>query len=373
MNIQRYAIGVRYIGSNLCGFTASADNTLPSVENLVCNSLTSLLHGGTGSDDSARNANKNHCETWSSFRGSSRTDAGVHAHRNVFTVDITRSDNKPAFTPEAIANGLNYYLTKQTSKYSGNIAVDSTRNSYKNQSNLRSVIITDAQLVPNDFNVREAATSRLYEYRILVPTIEAYATAKRRVQYRNYSVDEVADLDAAVNIYGSKDSATIAKDSLLLHRYLFEENRAWCLSKPLDVTAMQLAADLLRNDSKDTDYSSFRNSGCQSKSPIRKILNLEIKQVTASGPDLLPGEADMIIITVEATSFLLRMVRNIVAVLVHVGQGLPASGPQVVSEYLALKSRNAIKLKPAPAEGLYLRDVIYDGISYRPTSDTSKK
>jgi tRNA pseudouridine38-40 synthase len=60
---------------------------------------------------------------------------------------------------------------------------------------------------------------------------------------------------------------------------------------------------------------------------------------------------------ITADSFLQRMVRNIVGVLVHVGSGkLKATDMQHI---LALKDRSKVKIKPAPPQGLYLVDVYF--------------
>lgn len=58
-----------------------------------------------------------------------------------------------------------------------------------------------------------------------------------------------------------------------------------------------------------------------------------------------------------ADSFLQRMVRNMVGVLVRVGTGRlqPADMPAL----LALRDRRKVKVDPAPPQGLYLVDVYY--------------
>eukprot|EP00605_Chrysophyceae_sp_TOSAG23-4_P001759 GSChrysophyteH1.ASY1.ANO1.1947.1 assembled CDS len=285
MSLQRFKVGVKYIGTHLAGFTKSKDNALPSVQMLIEASLNMFLRA----------------DSWGEFKVSSRTDAGVHALRNVFTVDIKRVDaSKSGFSNKAFVNGLNYYLKKQTSKYHNTgISVTSPKQC-------------------SDFDARRSASSRVYIYRLLVPSPAAY---QRSLQLLSESA-----------------------------------NRAWCLAKPLDVPSMRAAADILRNDSKDTDYSTFRNALCQSKSPYRKVLRIEIDERSIDS-DLFTGDASEIKITVEASSFLLRMVRNFVALLVHIGQG--KAPPSLAAHLLKEKSRGSMKLKPAPASGLYLQDVLY--------------
>jgi tRNA pseudouridine38-40 synthase len=63
-------------------------------------------------------------------------------------------------------------------------------------------------------------------------------------------------------------------------------------------------------------------------------------------------------ILITGDSFLQRMVRNIVGLLVQVGLG--KNSVESVQNILAKKDRNAVIISPAPAHGLYLLDVHYD-------------
>ncbi len=83
-----------------------------------------------------------------------------------------------------------------------------------------------------------------------------------------------------------------AKDAVSTHRNIFDEKRAWCVSTPLDLAAMQQAADYLRNDSKETDYTSFRNAGCTSSTPVRRIINFTVERAEGYASidfDIAPG------------------------------------------------------------------------------------
>ena len=66
---------------------------------------------------------------------------------------------------------------------------------------------------------------------------------------------------------------------------------------------------------------------------------------------------DCVIVVVTGNSFLLRMVRNIVAKLVQIGAGY--APPDDTKRILMLKDRTQLKIAPAPAHGLYLVDVNY--------------
>lgn len=112
---------------------------------------------------------------------------------------------------------------------------------------------------------------------------------------------------------------------------------------PLDVAKMREAAALLVGEH---DFSAFRSSECQAKSPVRTIheLNIEVSE----------QRIDFI---VRANAFLHHMVRNLVGALVYVGKG--KHPPQWVQELLRAKDRT----KSAPTfgpEGLYLEKIDYD-------------
>jgi tRNA pseudouridine38-40 synthase len=112
--------------------------------------------------------------------------------------------------------------------------------------------------------------------------------------------------------------------------------------QPLDVLAMTQAAQSLLGQH---DFSSFRSSQCQAKSPVRTISELSIEQKGA-----------LIIVSLRGNAFLHHMVRNIIGALVQVGQG--RESVEYVADLLALKDRT----KGAPTfspDGLYLTEVSY--------------
>ena len=112
---------------------------------------------------------------------------------------------------------------------------------------------------------------------------------------------------------------------------------------PLDVEKMREAAALLVGEH---DFSAFRSSECQAKTPVRNIHSFEIQQ-TGKGIDFL----------VRANAFLHHMVRNLVGTLVYVGKG--KHPPQWVEEVL----RSGDRARAAPTfgpEGLYLERIEYE-------------
>ena len=111
----------------------------------------------------------------------------------------------------------------------------------------------------------------------------------------------------------------------------------------LDVDAMRAAAALFVGEH---DFSAFRSSECQAKSPIRTIHSLTVSK-----------DGDEIRFVIRANAFLHHMVRNIVGTLVYVGKGKHPSA--WVKELLASKERS----KAAPTfgpEGLCLEKVEYE-------------
>jgi tRNA pseudouridine38-40 synthase len=112
---------------------------------------------------------------------------------------------------------------------------------------------------------------------------------------------------------------------------------------PLDVAAMREAAQCLMGEH---DFSAFRASECQAKSPVKRLHQLDIRR-----------EGEMLVFDLGAGAFLHHMVRNIVGCLVYVGKG--KHPPQWMREIL--ESRNRIMAAPTFApDGLYLRRIKYE-------------
>jgi len=129
-------------------------------------------------------------------------------------------------------------------------------------------------------------------------------------------------------------------------RHPMWQGRAGWVFQPLNVIAMQEAARCLLGEH---DFSSFRSSQCQAKSPVRTLYALDISQ---RGP--------RITVRLRANAFLHHMVRNIMGALIQVGQG--REPVDYLSEVLAAKDRTQGAPTFAP-DGLYLTDVSYPGYS----------
>ncbi len=112
---------------------------------------------------------------------------------------------------------------------------------------------------------------------------------------------------------------------------------------PLDVPAMQQAINLLLGEH---DFSAFRASECQAKSPIRHLL---LANITA--------HQESIIFNFSANAFLQHQVRNMVGALIYVGSG--KYKPDWIAHLLQQKNRTLSPPTFSP-NGLYLTGVDYE-------------
>lgn len=118
--------------------------------------------------------------------------------------------------------------------------------------------------------------------------------------------------------------------------------RAWHVKRPLDAQAMHDAAQALVGRH---DFTTFRASECQARSPIRTLERLDVRR-----------DGDRIEIATSARSFLHNQVRSLVGSLEQVGSG----------KWTAEDLRAALEAKDrarcghvAPPHGLYLVAVDY--------------
>ena len=121
----------------------------------------------------------------------------------------------------------------------------------------------------------------------------------------------------------------------------------WWVPQPLDAAAMHDAAQVLVGHH---DFTTFRATMCQAKSPQKTLDQLD---VTVSDGD---GEGTEIIFSVRAPSFLHHQVRNMVGTLRLVGEGKWSADD--VRAALQAKDRRAGG-PTAPPDGLFLTGVRY--------------
>lgn len=158
----------------------------------------------------------------------------------------------------------------------------------------RPVAILSCDIVPDDFNARFDCVARHYKYVVL-----------------------------------NRSAAPV-----------LNKNRVWWVPRALDVAAMRNAATRLVGHH---DFTSFRATQCQAKSPIK---TLDVCNITADG--------DNIIFEFSARSFLHHQVRNMVGTLVEIGLGKPYD----IDEIFAARARSAAG-PTAPASGLYFISADY--------------
>lgn len=115
--------------------------------------------------------------------------------------------------------------------------------------------------------------------------------------------------------------------------------------RPLDAEAMAVASSRLLGEH---DFSAFRSSECQAKSPVKTLRRADVAR-----------HGDVLVFDFEASAFLHHMVRNLVGALVYVGKG--AHSPGWMGELLLGRDR----ARAAPtfeACGLYFAGVDYDPV-----------
>ena len=170
------------------------------------------------------------------------------------------------------------------------------------------VAVRWAHEVPDDFSSRFSATERTHEYWILNDAVRSPLT----------------------------------------------EGMVGWVFRPCDEKRMQEAAQFLLGEH---DFTSFRASECQAKSPVRVVHEVSIRRVEK-----------MISIKLRANAFLHHMVRNIVGSLVYVG-----TGKESVEWFKAvLEARDRKVAAPTfAAGGLYLVGVKYPEHPYLPSYSPS--
>lgn len=122
---------------------------------------------------------------------------------------------------------------------------------------------------------------------------------------------------------------------------LMRKHCAWSY-RPLNDQVMHQAAQLLLGEH---DFSSFRASGCQAKSPLRTISSISVTR-----------QGEWVTLDITANAFLYHMVRNIAGSLIEVGQG--ERDVEWFEQVLAARDRTQAGITAAP-EGLYFISVQY--------------
>ncbi len=159
-----------------------------------------------------------------------------------------------------------------------------------------SVAVTNAEMVSDDFDARFSAVSKTYRYRIYVSPV------------RKPTLD--------VN-----------------HTQVY---------KPLDIIAMQSAAELLVGTH---DFKTFQNTGSNLKGTVR----------TVNGFSVTDNADGTICFTVNGNAFLYNQVRNMCGLLVDVGKH-----KYDIDDVKKSLEGIRLKYKTMPAKGLTLEKVYYE-------------
>ncbi|HSQ98076.1 MAG TPA: tRNA pseudouridine(38-40) synthase TruA [Rickettsiales bacterium] len=196
---------------------------------------------------------------------------------------VAHFDLTKEYEPSKVVLAINFYLKYNTCAKSDKNAVT------------QDITILDCEIVDENFHARFSAKKRYYKYRIL-----------------NRQQPSAIDY------------------------------KMWHIGKKLDFEKMQEALPLFIGKK---DWTSFRDTECQAKSPIKTIDKVSL---TKNG--------DEIIFEIEAKSFLHHMVRNIVGTLVDVG--LNKITVEELNEIIEAKDRTKAGPTASP-QGLFFVLVQY--------------
>ena len=121
-----------------------------------------------------------------------------------------------------------------------------------------------------------------------------------------------------------------------------EKERGWHIIKKLDISLMKKGANKLLGTK---DFSTFRSSGCNAKSPIRTMKAIKIKA--------MKGKIE---IQFKSQSFLQQQVRSMVGCLKYLAE---KKWDLKKFDFVLRSKKRKLCAPPAPAEGLFLEKVIY--------------
>jgi tRNA pseudouridine38-40 synthase len=127
-----------------------------------------------------------------------------------------------------------------------------------------------------------------------------------------------------------------------LSRPSLEKERGWHIIKRLDIPLMKKGAKKLLGTK---DFSTFRSSSCNAKSPIRTLKSIKIKSIKGK-----------IEIQFKSQSFLQRQVRSMVGCLKYLAEN---KWDLKKFDLIFKSKKRTLCAPPAPAEGLYLEKIIY--------------
>ena len=218
-------------------------------------------------------------------------------------------------------------------------------------------------------DVIEKALKKIFKFKIRITG--AGRTDKgvhAKGQYANFKINKIIENKKkfinSINFFLKKDYISIlniqkkkfdfnsrysAKERIYEYKIINREgalslnrNQAWHIKKKLDIKVLKQGAKILVGTH---DFTTFRASSCSAKSPIKKMNSITVKK-----------NGEIILITFKSQSFLQNQVRSMVGCLEYL------SSKRWSLSYFkkVLKSKKRSKCAPpAPACGLYLKDIKY--------------
>ncbi len=164
------------------------------------------------------------------------------------------------------------------------------------------IVVREAAVAPAGFDARHSAVARRYRYSVLnAPTPDPFLATK-----------------------------------------------AWHVEYPLDLRAMEQAADPLLGEH---DFSTFCRRPPDGGSLVRRVLDA---RWTRGCRDV--GQGNLLKFEIEANAFCHQMVRSVVGTLVDVGRGRRPAGDMA---WILRAGDRALAASPAPPHGLCLWAVTY--------------
>jgi tRNA pseudouridine38-40 synthase len=195
-----------------------------------------------------------------------------------------------------------------------------------------------------DSGVHAIEQSAHFECKIEIQNLDKFLKSVNHfVNYNNISIISIkkrnknfhARFSAKQRVYKYVIFNRLSKPSI-------EKERGWHIIKKLDVSLMKKGAKKLLGTK---DFSTFRSSSCNAKSPIRTMKSIKIK--------LINGRIE---IQFKSQSFLQQQVRSMVGCLKYLAE----KKWDLKKFDLVFKSKKRIFCAPpAPAEGLFLEKVTY--------------
>lgn len=125
----------------------------------------------------------------------------------------------------------------------------------------------------------------------------------------------------------------------------FDFGRAWFLSRPISDDGLELMKRATSHFLGKQDFSTFMSEGSDVEDTVRTVTALSVDR-----------RGDLIEIRISADGFLYNMVRIIVGTLTEVAFG--RISPDDIPDIIASHDRSRAGMT-APADGLYLNNVVY--------------